>query len=202
MMEGPKSFQRLVRALSRLPGVGVKSASRLAIHLLKGQKTLCDELADSIREMKDTVVSCKQCFCYSQGEICDVCLDPSRDASILCVVEEAVDVFSIENSARFKGKYHVLGGRISPINGVGPSDLNLDALVLRVKQNSIKEIIIATNPNVEGDATALYIARMLASHPVKLSRIAMGIPMGASLEYADQLTLGRSILERREFSYK
>jgi recombination protein RecR len=198
--EGPVAD--LITELGRLPGVGPKSAQRLAFHLLTVDSADAERLAASIRAIKERVRFCSRCFNVSELEQCRVCRDPRRDASVLCVVEEPRDVLAIERTGEFRGRYHVLGGAISPIDGVGPDDLHIKQLAARVGEEDIAEIVLATNPNIEGEATASYLSRLLKAmsteaQPLRVSRIASGLPVGGDLEYADEVTLGRAFSGRR-----
>ena len=196
MFAGP--VQELVEELSRLPGIGQKTAQRLAFHLLKIEDADARRLASAIVNMKDNVRFCEQCFNFSSDELCQYCADSRRDVSVVCVVEEAPDIVSIEKTGGFKGRYHVLGGAISPIDGIGPDDLHISELIGRIQRDDIKEVIVATNPNVEGEATAMYLARLIVPLGVRVTQIARGIPVGGDLEYADEVTLGRALEGRRD----
>jgi len=190
--------ERLIEQLCRLPGIGPKSASRLAFHLLSVPRSDAVELARAIVELKDKVRFCSICFNISEGEVCSICSDPRRDESLLCVVEEPRDVTAVERTGRFRGRYHVLGGAISPIDGVGPEELRLEELVRRLRTGEISEVIVATNPNAEGEATALYLAQLIRPLGIRVTRIASGLPVGGDLEYADEITLGRAMEGRTE----
>jgi recombination protein RecR len=190
--------ERLIEQLCRLPGIGPKSASRLAFHLLSVPRSDAVELARAIVELKDKVRFCSICFNISEGEVCSICSDPRRDESLLCVVEEPRDVTAVERTGRFRGRYHVLGGAISPIDGVGPEELRFDELVRRLQTGEISEVIVATNPNAEGEATALYLAQFIRPLGIRVTRIASGLPVGGDLEYADEITLGRAMEGRTE----
>ncbi len=193
-------MDRLVASLKRLPGIGEKSASRLAYFLLSAPADLALELSDAIaRVQRDTVV-CESCFTLSDRTPCPVCADSNRDDTLLCVVEEPADMAAIERSGGFKGLYHVLGGALSPIDGMGPETLRVDELESRVGQGHIKEVILATNPTTEGDATAYYLADRLRASSAQITRIAYGMPLGGDLEYADHVTVHRAIENRRPFS--
>ena len=198
MYEGP--VQDLIDELGRLPGIGPKSAQRIAFHLLKIEKADAIRLARAIAEVKDKVHFCKNCHNVAEGELCQFCRDPRRDKTLVCAVEEPRDLVAIERTSEFKGLYHVLGGAISPIDGVGPDDLNITDLLRRVGADNVRELIIATNPNVEGEATAMYLARLVSPLGVRVTRIASGLPVGGDLEYADEITLGRAFAGRRELS--
>ncbi|CAN5410042.1 recombination mediator RecR [soil metagenome] len=196
MYEGP--VQDLIEELGRLPGVGPKSAQRLAFHLLAVDRADAERLARAIVQLKERVRFCARCFNVSEHEECRVCRDPRRDPSVLCVVEEPRDVQAIEKTGEFRGRYHVLGGAISPIDGVGPDQLHIRQLVARLGEEDIGEVVLATNPNIEGEATASYLGRLLKAMDVRVSRIASGLPVGGDLEYADEVTLGRAFSGRRE----
>jgi len=190
--------ERLIEQLCRLPGIGPKSASRLAFHLLSVPRSDAVDLARAIVELKDKVRFCSICFNISEGEVCSICSDPRRDESLLCVVEEPRDVTAVERTGRFRGRYHVLGGAISPIDGVGPEELRFDELIRRLQAGEISEVIVATNPNAEGEATALYLAQLIRPLGIRVTRIASGLPVGGDLEYADEITLGRAMEGRTE----
>jgi recombination protein RecR len=189
---------RLVASLRRLPGIGEKSATRLAFFLLSAPDALTSELADAILQVKQEIVLCEVCFDLTDVSPCSICRDEKRDPGLLCVVEEPADREAIERSRAFSGRYHVLGGALSPIDGVGPEDLRIADLEGRIRSGEVCEVILATNPNAEGDATAHYIAEQLRPTGVRLTRIACGMPMGGDLEYADQVTVGRSLQNRGE----
>jgi recombination protein RecR len=192
------AVQELIDCLGRLPGVGPKSAQRIAYHLLKVDATEANRLARAITEVKDKVGFCSACFNIAEGDLCTVCADPRRDAHVLCVVEEPRDVVAIERTGEFKGRYHVLQGAIDHLQGVGPEQLRVRELVQRVGTDEVTEVILCTNPNLEGEATALYLSRLLGDVPgLTVSRIASGLPVGGDLEYADELTLGRALEGRR-----
>jgi len=192
------AIDRLVAALKRLPGIGEKSATRLSFFLLASPDSLAAELGDAISSLKLDTVLCEECFNLTEHSPCAICSDERRDASLLCVVEEPADLASIEQSGGFRGRYHVLGGALAPIEGMGPGDLRIRELEQRVRRGGVKELILATNPNVEGDATAHYIAERLRDSDVMITRIAYGMPLGGDLEYADHVTVGRSLANRRE----
>jgi recombination protein RecR len=199
---GPKVFRDAVAALSRLPGIGERTASRLVLHLVRSEPKEIELLSDSLKRLKSEMALCSVCFGYTDGDPCPVCKDPSRDDGVICVVEDPSDLFAIERSSQYRGVYHVLHGTLSPLDGVGPKDLRVTELIRRVEVKPPREVVLATNPNVEGDATALYLAKLLGEKGIRTSRIAMGIPMGGHLEYTDQVTLGRAILERRDFGVR
>lgn len=190
-------MQDLIDELGRLPGVGPKSAQRIAFHLLQAEPTDVRRLADVLMEVKAKVQFCTICFNVSQAERCRICSDPRRDPALLCVVEEYKDVVAIERTREFRGRYHVLGGAISPIDGIGPEQLRLRELMIRLGEATITEVILATDPNLEGEATATYITRMLAGMDLRVTRLASGLPVGGDLEYADEVTLGRAFAGRR-----
>jgi|BarGraNGADG00312_2_1021985.scaffolds.fasta_scaffold44498_2 recombination protein RecR len=192
------SLENLIEQLCRLPGIGPKSAQRLAFHILSLPRSEAEELASAIIELKDRIGFCRTCFNIAEGESCAICLDARRDESVLCVVEEPRDVLAIERTGAFRGRYHVLGGAISPIDGVGPDELRIQELVSRLGPGAISEVIVATNPNAEGEATALYLARLLRPRGVRVTRIASGLPVGGDLEYADEVTLGRAMSGRTD----
>ena len=192
--------QSLIDELGRLPGVGPKSAQRIAFHLLKIPVDDVGRLATAITEAKARVRFCSQCFNFADSELCPICLDDRRDSSVLCVVEESRDIVSIEKTGEFKGRYHVLLGAMSPLDGIGPEQLKMKELFARIEPESILEVILCTNPNTEGEVTAMYIARMMKPFGVRVTRIASGLPVGGDLEYADELTLGRALEGRRELS--
>ncbi|MDP9006973.1 MAG: recombination mediator RecR [Actinomycetota bacterium] len=196
MYAGP--VQDLITELGRLPGVGPKSAQRIAFHLLKLPTEDALRLARAISEMKARVSLCTRCFNVAEGPECDVCTDPRRDRHLLCVVEEPRDIVAVEKTHEFRGRYHVLQGAISPIEGIGPEQLKVRELLARLAPEGITEVILCTNPNIEGEATAMYLARLLAPLGPRVTRIASGLPVGGDLEYADELTLGRALEGRRE----
>ena len=189
--------QDLIDELGRLPGVGPKSAQRIAFHVLQAEPTDVRRLAQALTEVKEKVRFCTVCGNVAQEEQCRVCLDQRRDPSVICVVEEPKDVVAIERTREFRGRYHVLGGAISPIDGVGPDDLRIRELMARLADGAVKELILATDPNLEGEATATYLARMVSAMGLKVTRLASGLPVGGDLEYADEVTLGRAFEGRR-----
>ncbi|MFR9672911.1 recombination mediator RecR [Streptomyces sp. TR06-5] len=189
--------QDLIDELGRLPGVGPKSAQRIAFHILQAEPTDVRRLAAALTEVKARVRFCEVCGNVAQEEQCRVCQDPRRDPAVICVVEEPKDVVAIERTREFRGRYHVLGGSISPIEGVGPDDLRIRELMSRLADGSVKELILATDPNLEGEATATYLARLVSAMGLKVTRLASGLPVGGDLEYADEVTLGRAFEGRR-----
>ncbi len=196
MYEGP--IQDLIEELGRLPGVGPKSAQRLAFHLLTVERADAERLASAITAVKDRVHFCARCFNVAEQDECRICRDGRRDPRVLCVVEEPRDLMAIEKTSEFRGRYHVLGGAISPIDGVGPEQLRVKELLARLGDEGVIEVVLATNPNIEGEATASYLARTLKAMDLRVSRIASGLPVGGDLEYADEVTLGRAFSGRTE----
>jgi recombination protein RecR len=194
--EGP--IQDLVDELARLPGIGPKSAQRLAFYLVKAPVQDARRLAEAIVGAKERVRFCRECFSVSEGELCRICRDPGRDLSVICVVEEPKDQAAIEKAGVVRGRYHVLGGAISPLEGIGPDDLRVQDLLDRVSRNGVSEVILATNPNLEGNATAMYVAGLLKPLGIRVTRLASGLPVGGDLEYADEVTLGQALEGRRE----
>ncbi len=188
----------LATELARLPGIGRKTALRLTYHLLKQSADQTRRLADALVVLGERVHPCARCYNLTEQELCDICRDARRDVSIICAVEEASDIGAIERAGEFRGSYHVLGGRISPLDGIGPEDLRINDLVERVRANAVSEVIVATNPSLEGEATALYVQRQLAPLGVTISRIARGLPVGGDLEYADGVTIAQALSARRE----
>ena len=196
MYEGP--VQDLIDELSRLPGIGPKSAQRLAFHLVKAQPEEARRLAEAIVHAKERISFCVECGNVAEGERCRVCRDEGRDRTVLCVVEEPKDAATIEKASVIKGRYHVLGGAISPLDGIGPDDLRVQELLDRVERDGVTEVILATNPNLEGNATAMYVAALLKPIGVTVTRLASGLPVGGDLEYADEVTLSQALEGRRE----
>jgi recombination protein RecR len=196
-MSLPDSLVRLIEELQRLPGIGPKGAQRLAFHLLKTPREHTDRLVEAVRDVKERVTYCSLCHNITDADPCAFCSDGSRDPHIICVVEEAQNVSAIEKTREFKGVYHVLMGALSPLQGIGPDDLKIKTLLARIN-GGVSEVILATNPNVEGEATALYLARLLKPLGVKVTRIAMGVPVGSDIEYADEITMHKALEGRRE----
>jgi recombination protein RecR len=196
MANGP--LQPLIDELGRLPGIGPKSAQRLAFHLLKVPPEDARRLADAIVSMKERITLCERCFNVAEGGECAVCRDPGRDTTVICVVEDPRDIMAVEKTQRFRGRYHVLLGALNPIEGVGPDQLRVKELLSRLEPEGTKEIILCTNPNLEGEATAMYLARLIRPLGITVTRIASGLPVGGDLEYADELTLGRALEGRHE----
>jgi len=197
-MKRPLVVIQLLEELKRMPGIGQKTAERLSFFLMRGSAEKANKLADAIRNVKDKIILCSQCNGITEKNPCDICSDPKRDTSFLCVVEEPHDVYAMENMGYFRGVYHVLMGVISPLDGIGPSDLTIEALKQRVIQNNIQEVVLATNPDMEGESTAVYIAKILKSPNIKITRIARGLPIGSDIEYADEVTLMKSLEGRTE----
>ena len=193
----PDPLVRLIEQFQKLPGIGAKSAQRLAFHILRTPREDADRLCDAVRDVKERVTYCSTCNNITDVDLCTYCSNPGRDRRIICVVEEAPNVSAIEKTREFKGMYHVLMGALSPLQGIGPDDLKIKGLLARVA-GGVEEIILATNPNVEGEATAIYLARLLKPLGVKVTRIAMGVPVGSDLEYADEVTMHKSMEGRRE----
>jgi recombination protein RecR len=197
-MSRPDTLTKLIEQLQRLPGVGAKSAQRLAFHILKTPREDVDRLADAMREVKERVTYCSTCSNITDVDPCYYCTHPGRDQRVICVVEEPENVTAVEKTRQFNGVYHVLMGALSPLHGVGPDDLKIKDLLGRVAGGAVEEIILATNPNVEGEATAIYLAKLLKPLGVRVTRIAMGVPVGSDLEYADEVTMQRAMEGRRE----
>jgi len=195
---GP-AMSRLIDEFENLPGIGRKSAERLAHYILMCPAEKALELAEAIRVVKSTVRPCSVCYNLTEGEICHICADPRRDAHVVCVVEQPRDLISLESSGAFQGVYHVLQGRISPLEGMGPEQLTIDALQRRIRKNGVREVVMATNPTVEGDGTALFISNLLADDPVKITRLARGIPSGSVLEFANSAMLADAMRGRQSF---
>ncbi len=198
MFKSAASVERLANRLARLPGIGRKSANRLAFHILKLTKEEAYELADAIREVKEKVGFCSVCYNISETDPCRICADPSRDKGIICVVEETPDAAAMDKVEGFNGVFHVLGGRLSPLDGIGPENLRIKELLARIT-DEVREVVIATNPNVEGEATAIYLSKLLKPLGVKVTRIARGLPVGSDLEYADSVTLAKAMEGRQDF---
>lgn len=191
------AIEDLTGELARLPGIGRKTALRLTYHLLKQPPEQSRRLADALVSLAERVRPCARCFNLTEEELCSICRDPRRDAALICAVEEAADIGAIERAGEFRGQYHVLGGRLSPLDGVTPDDLTIPQLVRRVAGGEVREVILATNPSLEGEATALYVQRQLAGYPLSITRIARGLPVGGDLEYADGVTIAQALTARR-----
>ncbi len=194
----PPPLQRLVRELARLPGIGEKSATRLAFFLLRADKGYARALADAIAALQGEIRLCSRCLAFTEQDPCTICADPRRSAEVVCVVEDPADVIAIERAGDFAGQYHVLHGALAPLEGVGPDQLKISELLARLRDGTAREVILATNPTTEGEATALYLARLIKPSGVKVTRIAHGLPMGSDVEYADGVTLSRALEGRRE----
>ncbi len=193
-----KPVETLIRNLTRLPGIGEKSATRLALHMLRASREEMEALARAIVDVKQRIRTCSQCFNFAEDELCPICKDPARRTELLCVVEEPGDLMAIEGSQGFQGLFHVLQGVLSPLDGIGPEELRIAELVERIRKGGFQEVVVATNPSVEGEATSLYIAQLLRPFGVRVTRIAYGLPAGGDLQYADRLTLGKALENRRE----
>jgi recombination protein RecR len=191
------SVENLVAQLTRLPGIGTRTAQRLAFHILQRPREEADALAAAVSEVKERVRFCRECGNLTEDEVCGICADPRRDHAVICVVEQPVDAISLERTHEFRGLYHVLGGALSPLDGVEPRDLRIDELLQRVERNGVQEVVLATNPNMTGEATAAFLADRLRGR-VRVTRLASGLPVGGDLEYADEVTLGRALSGRRE----
>ncbi|HKQ57637.1 MAG TPA: recombination mediator RecR [Candidatus Eisenbacteria bacterium] len=197
-MYSSKYLELLVEELAKLPSIGQKTAQRLALHILRSSKDDSLRLSDAIRAVKERVGLCAVCGNFSDEDPCRLCADPQRDATLVCVVEQPGDVMAFERTGQFRGRYHVLGGALSPLDGTHPEDLRIKPLLERLRDDTVREVILATNPNVAGEATALYLSKLLAPLGVRVTRIARGVPMGSDLEYSDQVTLARALEGRRE----
>lgn len=198
MLKLPSSLQRLINEFSKLPGIGPKSAQRLAFYLLKKDNVEILSLSESVKELRNDITFCSECHNMAENDPCVVCSDKSRNHQLVCVVEEPLDALAIDRSGAFNGVFHVLGGVLNPIEGVTAANLNMNSLLDRINEKNVTEIIIATNPTLEGETTAMYIAKLLKDSPVTITRIARGLPMGGDLEYADEITLSRALEGRRE----
>jgi len=194
----PEPVTRLIEAFAQLPGIGPKSASRLTFYLLRRPAEQAETLAEALRDLKQKIVFCSVCYNITEASPCAVCSDEGRDRSIVCVVEEPLDVVAIDRTGEYRGLYHVLHGAISPVDGIGPDELRVNELLARIRANPVQEVLLATNPNLEGEATAMYLARLLQPLGVRVTRLARGLPVGGDLEYADAVTLGRALEGRRE----
>ena len=197
-MQSAPAIQKLLDEFERLPGIGPKSAQRMAYWILNTDRATALRLSEAIVEVKDTVHFCSRCFNYAEGDLCEICRSTSRDASLICVVSEPKDIPPIERTAVYRGLYHVLGGALSPMDGVGPDDLRIAELIRRLSSEDVREVVLATNPNVEGETTAAYLARLVKPLGIRVTRLASGLPVGGDLEFADEVTLGRALEARRE----
>jgi recombination protein RecR len=195
----PPPLERLIGELTKLPGVGRKTAQRFAFHLLKAPAGETEALATAVRELREKTRACSICFNLSEGEVCSICGDPRRDRTVVCVVEEPLNVLALERTNAFRGLYHVLGGSLSPLHDVGPDDLRVKELLERVRSAGVQEVVLATNPDVEGEATAVYVSRLLKPSGIRTTRLAQGLPAGADLEFTDDLTLQRAFEGRRDY---
>jgi recombination protein RecR len=193
MTHYPSSILKLIKNFSRLPGIGEKTAERLAMHILRASTKETDELSLSIKEIKEKIRLCSRCFGLSDSEVCNICSDHTRNDSVLCVVEQPADMVAIEKSGSYTGRYHILQGVLSPMDGIGPANIRVRELISKIAEGKVKEVVLATSTNVEGEATAAYIAERLGNYPVKTTRIASGVPMGGDLKYVDMVTLKRAM---------
>jgi len=198
-VEHPAPLARLIDELQRLPGVGPKSAQRIAFHLLKGTQADADRLSQAVGELLGSIQVCARCNAFTDREVCATCTDPGRSDRVVCVVEEPYNLHTIERTRDFRGRYHVLHGALSPLSGIGPDELRVRGLLDRVRAGEVEEVILATSPTVEGEATAVYLARLLKPLSVKVTRIAMGIPVGSDLDWADEVTMAKALEGRREY---
>ena len=194
----PEPVNRLIEAFAQLPGIGPKTASRLTFYLLRRPAEQTEALADAVRDLKQRIVFCSTCFNITEASPCPICSDERRDRSIICVVEEPLDVLAIDRTGEYRGLYHVLHGAISPVEGIGPDELRINELISRLRAEPVREVLLATNPNLEGEATAMYVARLLQPLAVRVTRLARGLPVGGDLEYADIVTLSRALEGRQE----
>ncbi len=194
----PEPVTRLIEAFSQLPGIGPKTASRLTFYLLRRPPEQAETLANALRELKQKIVFCSSCYNITETSPCAVCSDERRDRATICVVEEPLDVLAVERTGEYRGLYHVLHGALAPVEGIGPDELRINELLARVKGGEVREVLLATNPNLEGEATAMYLARVLQPHGVRITRLARGLPVGGDLEYADAITLSRALQGRQE----
>ena len=199
MIKLPRSIEQLINEFAKLPGIGPKSAQRLAFYLLKKDKVDLDTFAGAIGNLKVGVMFCSRCHTMSENELCSTCGDPHRDQTVICVVEEPMDAIAIDRTGQFKGVFHILGGVLNPMDGIGPERLNIETLRKRITDQNVTELIIATNPSLEGETTAMHLAKLFQDLGVKITRIARGLPMGGDLEYADEITLSRAMDGRREY---
>lgn len=194
----PRSVTRLIEEFHRLPGIGPKTAQRLTFYLLRTSKTQVEQLSDAIRDLREKITTCALCQNIAEDNPCTICRDESRDQTMICVIEEPLDLVAIERTREYKGLYHVLHGAISPVEGIGPEDLRIKELLERLRDGRVKEVLLATNPNLEGEATAMYIERLIKPLGIRMTRLARGLPVGGDLEYADEVTLTRALEGRRE----
>jgi recombination protein RecR len=199
MLYYARPLSQLLEQLEKLPGIGPKSAQRLAFHILRAPREDTEKLAQAVRDVRDKIKPCSRCGNFTDEEICDICLDPRRESTLLCVVAEARDLMAIENSGEFRGRYHVLGGVMNPMEGIGPEQLNINSLMKRIGEESISEAVLALSPTVEGEMTASYLANLLRPRDVRTTQLARGLPFGGDLDYADQMTIAGAMRGRREF---
>ncbi len=198
MSHYPPSIINLIQRIAKLPGIGEKTAERLAMHILRSPRTEVEKLSNSITTAKNKIRLCKQCFGLSDDDICQICSNPARDAAILCVVEQPADMVAMEKSGAFNGRYHILAGVLSPMNGIGPEDIRLGELIAKIEGGQVKEVVLATSTTVEGEATAAYIKERLVTYAIKVTRIASGVPIGGDLKYVDQVTLRKAMEKRHD----
>jgi recombination protein RecR len=198
MSHYPTSILNLIQHIAKLPGIGEKTAERLAMHILRSPRSEVEQLSNSMMTAKENIRLCSQCFGLSDDDICQICSNPARDAGLLCVVEQPADMVAMEKSGAFNGRYHILAGVLSPMNGIGPDDIRLGELVAKIERGQIKEVVVATSTTVEGEATAAYIKERLAKFPLKVTRIASGVPIGGDLKYVDQVTLKKAMEKRHD----
>ncbi len=198
MSHYPPSIINLIQRIAKLPGIGEKTAERLAMHILRSPRTEVEKLSNSITTAKNNIRLCKQCFGLSDDDICQICSNPARDAAILCVVEQPADMVAMEKSGAFNGRYHILAGVLSPMNGIGPEDIRLGELIAKIEGGQVKEVVLATSTTVEGEATAAYIKERLVTYAIKVTRIASGVPIGGDLKYVDQVTLRKAMEKRHD----
>jgi len=198
MIHYPASILSLIKQISKLPGIGEKTAERLALHVLRSSQKDAQKLAQSILDVKGKVRLCAQCYGLSDADLCKICGDPARDTSVVCVVEQPADMVAVEKSGAFRGRYHILSGVLSPMNGIGPDDIRIKELIKKIESRQVQEVVLATGTNVEGEATAAYIAQRLEAYPVKVTRIASGVPMGGDLKYVDQVTMKKAMEARHD----
>lgn len=200
MIKLPRSIEKLINEFSKLPGIGAKTASRLTFYLLKKPDLDLQILAESVRDLKKDVVFCSICHNMAESDPCSVCSDPNRDQSIICVVEEPLDAQALDATGAFKGLYHILGGVLSPLDGIGPEQLNIDSLLARLQKSAVREVILATNPSLEGETTAMHLVGLIQPLGIKVTRLARGLPIGGDLEYADEITILRALQGRNEYN--
>ena len=198
MSHYPRSILKLIKNIAKLPGIGEKTAERLALHILRSPRTEVQKLSDSIIAAKENIRLCKKCFGLSDDDVCQICSNPARDDGLLCVVEQPADMVAMEKSGAFKGRYHILSGVLSPMNGIGPDDIRLGELVAKIQSGRVKEVVLATSTTVEGEATAAYIKERLDTYPLRVTRIASGVPIGGDLKYVDQVTLKKAMEKRHD----